>query len=64
MAGQGTSVDPVAAHAHASRAQITVDDDPIFGSDQAFEQKRAVAGVAGQYAAAAGAVCLQMREHR
>src|SRR5712692_1333813 len=65
-------LDPIDYRAHAGgAAQITVDDDPVFGGDlgdrrsEPLEQGMAVADIAGQYAAAGtGADRFQMHEHR
>src|SRR6266702_1253544 len=65
-------LDPTDYRSHAGgAAQITVDDDPVFGGDfgdrrgQPFEERMAVADITGQYAAAGtGADRFQMHEHR
>src|SRR6202040_1810428 len=65
-------LDPINYSAHAGRAaQITVDNDPVFGSDfwdrwgQSFKQRMAVSHITGQHAApSAGADRLQMHQHR
>src|SRR6266566_5821702 len=51
-------LDPINYSAHAGRAaQITVDNDPVFGSDfwdrrgQSFKQRMAVSHITGQHAA-------------
>src|SRR6516225_6731545 len=63
---------PIDYRAYAGgAAQITVNDDPVFGCDfgdrrsQPLEQRLAVADIAGQYAAAGtGADRFQMHKHR
>src|SRR5205823_14966950 len=65
-------LDPINYSAHAGRAaQITVDNDPVFGSDfwdrwgQSFKQRMAVSHITGQHAApSTGADRLQMHQHR